>query len=425
MRLKKAAVFGFLCAIIAEAQAKVYFEETFSDDEWQKRWTVSKHRDDLGVFRVYPGIFHADANASRGLQTSQDAKFYAISSQLTETIDNTDKPLVVQFTVKHEQGIDCGGGYVKLLPPEFDSDKFDGDSKYNIMFGPDICGLKRKIHFILHHENQNKELKKEIGCPVDEYTHLYRLVVQPNQTYSISLDDKLVSEGLLVDDFDLLTPKNIKDPTAVKPEDWVDDATIPDPEDKKPEDWVDGPALIPDPEASKPDDWDDEADGSWEPPQIPNPDYNGPWSPKLISNPDYKGPWEAPLIPNPDYRDDPLLHAFNTAYIGFDLWQVKSGTIFDNILITDDVEYAQEFADKIFFAYRDVELQAKKKYDELVQKVKDEEGENTFDDNDTEEQDDKEAEEAAPPVLKEQEEPDELDELFANYEQQLGIKDEL
>ena len=46
------------------------------------------------------------------------------------------------------------------------------------------------------------------------------------------------------------------DPTAVKPDDWVDDASIPDPEDKKPDNWVDGPALIPDPEASKPDDWD-------------------------------------------------------------------------------------------------------------------------------------------------------------------------
>lgn len=27
--------------------------------------------------------------------------------------------------------------------------------------------------------------------------------------------------------------------------------------------------------------------------------------------------------------------------MGFDLWQVKSGTIFDNVLVTDDVEYAK------------------------------------------------------------------------------------
>merc|ERR1712070_527807 len=32
---------------------------------------------------------------------------------------------------------------------------------------------------------------------------------------------------------------------------------------------------------------------------------------------------------------------------GIDVWQVKAGTIFDNLLITDDVEAAKAAADKI------------------------------------------------------------------------------
>ncbi len=31
-------------------------------------------------------------------------------------MDNTGKDLVVQFSVKHAQKLDCGGGYIKLLP---------------------------------------------------------------------------------------------------------------------------------------------------------------------------------------------------------------------------------------------------------------------------------------------------------------------
>ena len=49
-----------------------------------------------------------------GLQTSQNAKFYAISGRF-DSFSNRDSSLVVQFTVKHEQKIDCGGGYVKVL----------------------------------------------------------------------------------------------------------------------------------------------------------------------------------------------------------------------------------------------------------------------------------------------------------------------
>ncbi|CAG8619859.1 3411_t:CDS:2, partial [Acaulospora colombiana] len=102
-----------LLAISTFASADIYLKETFSDDEWAKRWTQSEHRDDLGKFEVSAGLFYADEKESRGLKTMQDAKFYAISTKLDKVLDNTEKDLVVQFSVKHEQNIDCGGGYVK------------------------------------------------------------------------------------------------------------------------------------------------------------------------------------------------------------------------------------------------------------------------------------------------------------------------
>jgi hypothetical protein len=42
---------------------------------------------------------------------------------------------VVQFSVKHEQGIDCGGGYVKLFPASLNQEDMHSESKYYIMFG--------------------------------------------------------------------------------------------------------------------------------------------------------------------------------------------------------------------------------------------------------------------------------------------------
>lgn len=48
-------------------------------------------------------------------------------------------------------------------------------------------------------------------------------------------------------------------------------------------------------------DWDDEDDGEWEAPMIPNPEYKGEWTPKMIDNPRYKGEWTPKMIPNPDF----------------------------------------------------------------------------------------------------------------------------
>ena len=54
----------------------------------------------------------------------------------------TPPPRRPQFQVKHEQDLDCGGGYIKLVPASSKSKMkdFGGDTPYSIMFGPDICG---------------------------------------------------------------------------------------------------------------------------------------------------------------------------------------------------------------------------------------------------------------------------------------------
>lgn len=86
-------------------------------------------------------------------------------------------------------------------------------------------------------------------------------------------------------------------------------------------------------------------DGEWEPPMVDNPEYKGEWQPKQLDNPNYKGAWEHPEIDNPEYTPDPNLYLRKEiCVLGFDLWQVKSGTIFDNILITDDIELASDIA---------------------------------------------------------------------------------
>merc|ERR1712086_493735 len=163
-------------------------------------------------------------------------------------------------------------------------------------------------------------------------------------------------------------PKTIKDPDAKKPEDWVDEAMIIDPENKKPDDWDDQPEEISDPDAKKPGDWDDEDDGEWEAPVIDNPDFQGEWKPKMIDNPDYKGRWEHPMIDNPEYKDNENMYKVckeGCTHVGFEIWQVKTGTLFDDIIVTNSVEEANEYSEKTFFKKKEGE---KKMYDEHMEK---------------------------------------------------------
>merc|ERR1712110_863988 len=233
------------------------------------------------------GDYYLDEN-DKGIKTGTDYRFYQLSAAFPE-FSNEGKDLVFQFSIKSEQRLDCGGGYLKLLPPGFDQENFNGDT------------------------NDNIEKKA----------------------------------GSLLEDWDFLPPQQIDDPSISKPADWVDEATMSDPDAVKPDGWDDIPQFIADPDAEQPGDWDTELDGDWEAPLVPNSDYEGEWEAPIIPNPAYKGPWVQPQIDNPDYKVDNEIYKFTSAGVGIEIWQVKAGSIFDNILVTDSASDAEAAAKKI------------------------------------------------------------------------------
>ncbi|KAL4640279.1 calnexin-like [Arapaima gigas] len=383
----------------------VYFAETFDKgtlDGWQLSKTMKEDADDDiakydGKWEVEP-LKENKVPGDMGLVLKSRAKHHAIAAWLKRPFIFHDQSLVVQYEVNFQNGIDCGGAYIKLLSAadNLDLEQFNDRTPYSIMFGPDKCGEDYKLHFIFRHKNPKTgdieekhakrpdvDLKKYYA---DKKTHLFSLVLSPDNSFEVFIDQSSVNKGSLLSDVvpPVNPPKEIDDPNDEKPEDWDERARIPDPEAVKPNDWDeeapakipdpevfkpegwldDEPELIPDPNAKKPEDWDEEMDGEWEAPQVPNPVCDtapgcGKWKPPMINNPLYKGKWKAPLvdnpnyqgiwtprkIPNPDYFED--LHPFRMMpfrAVGLELWSMTSDIYFDNFIITEDKEVADRWA---------------------------------------------------------------------------------
>jgi calreticulin len=199
--------FAALDASVAVASAS-HFSEDFGAG-WEDRWSVAA-KEDVGKFVSSAGKYFNDADADAGIKTSEDAKFYGLAAPF-DSFSNEGKKMIVQFRVKHEQNIDCGGGYLKLFPStQSVTGISDGDEKapYNLMFGPDICGPgTRKVHVIFNYNGENKLTKASISPKTDEESHLYTLTISPDNTYQVDIDGEKEHSGSLYEDFDFLAPK--------------------------------------------------------------------------------------------------------------------------------------------------------------------------------------------------------------------------
>merc|ERR1739838_937287 len=339
------------------------------------------------------GKWSKDEKEDQGIQTAEDSKFFGVSAAF-DSFSNDGKELIVQYQAKYEKDVECGGGYMKIGPKMDDPKTFGDPTVYNIMFGPDKCGYTKRTHLIFNYKGTNVLKKADLAYKQenDGTSHLYRMILNPDNTVRVEIDEEKIYEGSIKDDWEVLKPKEIADPSDKKPDDWTDESMIDDPEDKKPDDWVEEKRIV-DSDAKKPDDWDDEEDGEWEAPMKDNAAYKGEWYVKRVSNPAYKGFWEAKKIANPEYEDDDMVYKYDDfGFIGFDLWQVKGGTIFDNVIITDETSEADTFAKK----WKDLSEteKAKKKEDDDAKKAEDSKKEEAdADDDDDAEEDKTESEE--------------------------------
>ncbi|KAJ5171702.1 Calnexin [Penicillium capsulatum] len=386
---------------------KAPFLEQFTEG-WESRWKRSNAKKDdpkteedwayVGEWAVEEPTVFKGIEGDEGLVVKNAAAHHAISAKFPKKIDNKGKTLVVQYEVKPQNSLVCGGAYLKLLQEnkKLHQEEFSNATPYVIMFGPDKCGATNKVHFIFRHKNpktgeyEEKHLNTPPVARTSKVTSLYTLIVKPDQTFEILVNGESVKAGSLLEDFtpsvnpekeiddpkdkkpsDWVEEPKIADPKATKPEDWDEEAPfeVLDEEAEKPEDWLENePTSIPDPEAEKPEDWDDEEDGDWIAPTVPNPkcaevsgcgewvrpmtknpDYKGKWSAPLIDNPDYKGVWAPRKIANPNYFEDKTpANLEPMGAIGFEIWTMQSDILFDNIYIGHSVEEAEQLRKETF-----------------------------------------------------------------------------
>ena len=355
---------------------------------------------------------HTHTLTKQGVTATKEAKRYGLSTKLADAIDSMDKDLVLQYEVRLQDGLSCGGAYLKFLSADddFQPATLGENSGYSVMFGPDKCGNTNQVHLILRHQNpvsgkwEEKHLKSAPAPKADKQAHLYTAILRKDRTFEILIDSVSVKSGTLIDDMvafvdgkkkeygfeppkeiddpddfkpaDWIDTPKIQDPDAFKPEDWDEDAPkqIPDMDAEKPEDWLDDePDFVADPDAEAPDDWDEEEDGEWEAPQVANPKCTavsgcGEWTRPIIDNPDYRGKWVHPMIDHPDYigvwkpaqisnpayfSEETHPEAFKTLVapiggVAVEIWTMQGSIHFDNIYIGNDIDAAAQWAMESF-----------------------------------------------------------------------------
>ncbi|KAL4127612.1 hypothetical protein PRIC2_006616 [Phytophthora ramorum] len=417
---------------VLELSKSALFADTFEAEELfdGSRWLKSSHEkyssQDVAIEEV--AVEAAHLTPDRGLVLGKAAHHYGLAVKLDEPLQvdgsAAKKELVVQYEVKLQKGLDCGGAYVKLLRQEKedqDYSAFSDATPFVLMFGPDKCGNSDKVHLIFQHKNpvsqeyEEKHMMEAPGIKSDKDTHLYTAVIRDDNTFEVFVDQKSVKSGSMLENFlpsvipekeiddpedskpdDWVDEKKIRDPSAVKPDDWDEDAParIPDEDAVKPVDWLDDePAVINDPDVVKPEDWDDEDDGEFIVPQIPNPKCAevsgcGEWTRPTKTNPAYKGKFYAPYIPNPAYKGEwaprkiPNPNYFKDEHparmdpigaLAVEVWTMTEGITFDNFWLGNDLKKAQEFAELTWAPKHAAEVEAKEKAKKAKKEGKDDE----------------------------------------------------
>jgi Calreticulin family len=141
------ATSALLASKAQAANSDFFFLETFAQGDGvfsSGRWVKSKDPKytDQPLLVKTPKKTVEGFEDDKGLVLSQEMKHYGLSSKFPTPLDVKGKDLVIQYELKLEDTLACGGAYVKL-PRATDGlnlELLNNDTPYTIMFGPDKCG---------------------------------------------------------------------------------------------------------------------------------------------------------------------------------------------------------------------------------------------------------------------------------------------
>ena len=73
---------------------------------------------------------------------------YGLSTLFEKAMDNENKDVVIQYEVRYQKGLECGGAYLKVFGEGVLSSPEDlrDSTPYVLMFGPDYCGKTNRVH---------------------------------------------------------------------------------------------------------------------------------------------------------------------------------------------------------------------------------------------------------------------------------------
>ncbi|CAK9293995.1 unnamed protein product [Gordionus sp. m RMFG-2023] len=213
----------------------VYFSETFENlVEYNAKWVKSQSFKLIdGKKYKYDGVWglenaikngHVEDN---GLLMKVRSKHYAISTPLFQPFQFDIYPFMLQYEVKFQKLVKCSGAYVKLISrrPDLNLLLFNASTPYTLMFGPDLCGNDPKLHFVIGYRDPLNGIWEERHCKRSAHslisyfpttghdsespastsnstlTRLFTLILKPDSTFMLKIDNKVVNSGHLSRDF--------------------------------------------------------------------------------------------------------------------------------------------------------------------------------------------------------------------------------
>ncbi|QHS71385.1 calnexin [Saccharomyces paradoxus] len=389
--------------------------QAYSDTKHlNQEWTTSKATNEEGTkiygaqWRLSQGRLQGSAwDKAVAVRTSNAAAMIGHLLKTPINVSETDT-LVVQYEIKLDNSLTCGGAFIKLVSGFMNVGALENyvpDGKgVELVFGPDYCAPEtnsvqfaiNKVHKITH----KPKLRYLQETPLSKLTdtsqsHLYTLIIdESTQSFQILIDGKTVMAREHIEDkknvsFEppITPPLMIPDVSVAKPHDWDDRIRIADPEVVKPSDWdEEEPLMIPDPKDTEPLEWDSSISeyildpdaekpswwqepehgewiplmiknplctakhgcGQWIPRLIKNPKYKGSWEPTEVINPNYMGEWHSPETENPLYYEErqPLRIENEISGVILEFWSGSPNMLISNIYVGKNVTEAQIIGNK-------------------------------------------------------------------------------
>ncbi|CDW86807.1 calreticulin precursor [Stylonychia lemnae] len=176
---------------------------------------------------MMPGTLIDNYEVGGGIttKTENEQSLYLVQTKFEKSFSNSKNDMIFQFNYRYQDLIDCSVLRLSLIKDDFSLNEIQPEKKLPLQVKLQLCGSFQTLSIDLNYEEKNLQWLRNVRAPRQNLKnlfepHLIRISIYQNRTYKVQIDQEIIVNEEFLNGWNIVGPTYLVKQKEIEPRNY-------------------------------------------------------------------------------------------------------------------------------------------------------------------------------------------------------------